>query len=166
MTSFSNVDTFDLQRGDNGTALDTDIQLVRAKDILNDLGITGNNETQKNEQGHILHLLKIDVEGFELKALKGLDLSRYKFRHIVMEYFPEMLRGAGTDPPEVLLYILSHGYKFHEIGSKGELSKIDIGDNDATSLREWAEKAEKRAGSGFHINIFASIALEDLEGVI
>lgn len=166
MTSFATVDKFDLQRGDNGTALDADIQLVRAKDILDELGITGNNETQQYEQSHILHLLKIDVEGFELKALKGLDLSRYKFRHIVMEYFPEMLRGAGTDPPEVLLYILSHGYKFHEIGRKGELRKIDIGDNDATGLRDWAVKAEKKAGSGFHINIFASIALGDLEGFI
>lgn len=167
MTSFSTVDKFDLQRGDNGTALDADIQLVRAKDILNELGITGNNETQKYEQSHVLHLLKIDVEGFELKALKGLDLSRHKFRHIVMEYFPEMLRGAGTDPPEVLLHILSHGYKIYEIGTKGELQKIDIwGNDDAISLRDWAEKTEKKAGSGFHINIFASIALEDLEGFI
>jgi len=44
-----------------------------------------------------------------------------------------MLRGAGTDPPEVLLYILSHGYTFYEIvGSTGELREINVGDNDAT----------------------------------
>eukprot|EP00985_Skeletonema_marinoi_P021121 scaffold12805_cov91-Skeletonema_marinoi.AAC.2 len=168
MTSFSAGDKFDLQSGDAGTALDVDIQLVRAKDVLEELGIPPTiKATPKDEQSHILHLLKIDVEGFELKALKGLDLDLYRFRHIVMEYFPDMLRGAGTDPPEVLLYILSHGYTFFEIvGSTGELREINVGDNDATGLRDWAENAEKKSGSGFHINLFASIALEDLEGFI
>jgi len=167
MTSFSAGDKFDLQTGDAGTALDVDIQLVRAKDVLEELGIPSTTETPTDEQSHILHLLKIDVEGFELKALKGLDLDLYRFRHIVMEYFPDMLRGAGTDPPELLLYILSHGYTFYEIvGSTGELREINVGDNDATGLRDWAENAEKKSGSGFHINLFASIAVEDLEGFI
>eukprot|EP00566_Odontella_aurita_P017983 CAMPEP_0113535862 /NCGR_PEP_ID=MMETSP0015_2-20120614/5943_1 /TAXON_ID=2838 /ORGANISM="Odontella" /LENGTH=337 /DNA_ID=CAMNT_0000435167 /DNA_START=88 /DNA_END=1101 /DNA_ORIENTATION=- /assembly_acc=CAM_ASM_000160 len=169
MTSFSAVDKFDLQKGAAGTPLDVDIQLVRAGDMLKELGIIGssssNNETPKIEQSHNLHLLKIDVEGFELKALKGLDLDQYKFRHILMEYFPDMLRGAGTDPPQVLLYILSHGYKFYEIvGRMGELRKIDVGDNDAKGLRDWAEMAEKMTGDGFHVNLFASVGIEDLEG--
>ena len=170
MTSFATVDKFDLERGAAGTALDADIQLVRAGDVLNDLGL-GMNGTMSfenespNGQSHntIFHILKIDVEGFELKALKGLDLAQYKFRHIIMEYFPYMLRGAGTDPPEVLLYMLSHGYKFYEVVGRRvrELREIKEG-GTAKGLRDWAIAAEKGKGDGLHVNLFASISVEDL----
>jgi len=162
MTSFSTVDKFHLRKGASGTALDVDIRLVRAGDTLEELGIAPSTKDDKaSENDTILHLLKIDVEGFELKALRGLDLERYKFRHILMEYFPDMLRAAGTDPPyEVLRYILSHGYKMYEMVTKGKkfLREIDIGGDDAKGLSDWAEMAEKRG--------LASIAIEDLEEMI
>lgn len=55
-------------------------------------------------------LLKIDVEGHELKALQGFNPSAFKVQYIAMEFFPKLLKASGTDPVELLHYLLAQGY--------------------------------------------------------
>ena len=176
MTSFASSSEFDLQPGTNGSALDVSIDLVRADDILKDLGldyISSNDEhhgittaaTTKKSGNVCYKLLKIDVEGYELKALHGLwgnatntatesdtttiDPPPYPFETIVMEYFPSMLKSAGvSDPMEVLRYIAQWGYTFYIIeGNEGTLVKIIDLEKD--------ERLQDVHGSGYHINLLA-----------
>ena len=81
MTSFATtsnnnttIDQFDLQPGMNGSALDVDIELVRADDVLSQLGLGVMNDITVNNNNSVecsirYRLLKIDVEGYEMKAL-------------------------------------------------------------------------------------------------
>ena len=145
MTSFASETQFGLEPGVNGSALDVDIELIRANDILTDLGYSnrGNDDV-------CYHLLKIDVEGYELKALTGLgDLAAtYPFKIIVMEYFPSMLKAAGmSDPLDVLRYISRHGYEFYIIENDGTLSKVDNLEMD--------DRVEDVHGRRYHINLLA-----------
>ena len=140
MTSFATSnnnttkDQFDLQPGTNGSALDVDIELVRAEDVLSELGLGMNNNAIKetnNKPTIRYRLLKIDVEGYEMKALQGLNLNNYPFESIVMEYFPAMLTSAGLERPMKLLeYIKSFGYEFYIIESKnGSVKKVSLDDD-------------------------------------
>ena len=142
MTSFATSnnnttkDQFDLQPGTNGSALDVDIELVRAEDVLSELGLGMNNNAIKetnNKPTIRYRLLKIDVEGYEneMKALQGLNLNKYPFESIVMEYFPAMLISAGLDRPmELLEYIKSFGYEFYIIESRnGSVKKVSLDDD-------------------------------------
>ncbi|KAG7343458.1 FkbM family methyltransferase [Nitzschia inconspicua] len=79
-----------------------DIPLVQPTSVLQDLITTDNDD---------LLLLKVDAEGYELHALRGIDLDRYPFQYVTFEFFPELLwKAGGTDPLELLLYIQSFGY--------------------------------------------------------
>ena len=145
MTSFANETQFGLQPGTNGSALDVDIELIRAHDILTDLGYAN-----KDNDGVCYHLLKIDVEGYELKALTGLgDLAvNYPFKIIMMEYFPSMLKAAGmSDPLDVLRYISKNGYEFFVIENDGTLSKVDNLEID--------DRVKDIHGQRYHINLCA-----------
>ena len=154
MTSFAtskNIkDQFNLQPGINGSALDADIELVRADDVLSELGLSMNNNTINNNSQECsiqYRLLKIDVEGYEMKALKGLNLQNYPFESIVMEYFPAMLTSAGLGRPmELLEYIKSFGYEFHIIESKnGSVKKVSL--DDSLFSKSWVRND--------HVNLLA-----------
>jgi len=93
------------------------IQLVRVQDILEAQGVP-------EGRSHNLRLLKLDAEGFELKALDGLNLTRYPFEYFTFEFFPSMLNdSAGTDPVDLLLMVQDAGYtcENHNVNTREEM---------------------------------------------
>ena len=76
------------------------VELTRGDAVLRHLGIKS------------AEIIKIDVEGHELGALKGLgSLQSLGVKIIAAEYFPEMLKANGmARPQELFTYILNQGF--------------------------------------------------------
>ena len=70
-------------------------------------------------------LIKMDVEGFELKILEGgIELIiNYHVPFVVLEFTPNALIEHGSDPKKLIQLFVSNGYK---ISMKGFLSNIYI----------------------------------------
>jgi FkbM family methyltransferase len=158
MTSFIDKSqaAFELQAGSKGTALDVDIPMVRAQDVL--------RKFQVSPETHRLRLLKMDVEGFEMQALQGLDLKQqFPFEYVTFEFFPAMLASAGTtDPAELLLYVWNQGYRYLEFDSKTKLEsyeRVDTGGDTPEAVLAWGKKlvadGYARDGKGYHVNLLA-----------
>lgn len=54
-------------------------------------------------------LLSVDVEGHDLKALRSLDLDRYRPRLIVVEIHGLQLDSAAAHP--IVRHLAGHGYR-------------------------------------------------------
>lgn len=63
-----------------------------------------------------LALIKLDIEGSEIKALKsGIDLIiKYHIPFIFMEFQPNLLKEKGTEPKAFLEMLENNGYKISE----------------------------------------------------
>jgi hypothetical protein len=119
--------------GGNGS-----IRLVRAQDILEAEGVP------EGKSNH-LRLLKVDAEGFEIKALEGLNFTRFPFQFLTFEFFPAMLKdgAGGTDPVELLMLVKKSGYVCdldHVMGDTRE------------EMQVWAESLHNR-----HANLFCHL---------
>jgi FkbM family methyltransferase len=68
-------------------------------------------------------LIKIDVEGHELRVLAGAVETLTRFRpRVLIEVFEETLRRQGTSADEVLAFLRRHGYLLNEFSPEtGEL---------------------------------------------
>jgi len=63
-----------------------------------------------------IDLLKIDVEGFELSVLRGLESTPRLFpRTIIAEYNPACQQAAGATPAEFWNWFADHGYSLARI---------------------------------------------------
>ena len=146
-TSLAEVTPFSLRKAERGTALDADIELVRPDGVLREKGVP------EGDPG-VLRLLKVDAEGYELHAIRGLNLTRYPFRYLAFEWFPKMLQSCGSDPLDLLEEVYSHGYLFLDGPNPGKI--IEAAKND---VRVWGESMIKRneKRNDFHINLFASL---------
>jgi FkbM family methyltransferase len=60
-----------------------------------------------------IDLVKIDVEGFELEVLRGLEdgLARRRIRVIVLELHPGLLARRGATPDACVSLLEEHGYR-------------------------------------------------------
>jgi len=119
------------------------IQLVRVEDILIEKGIPQMDSER-------LRLLKVDVEGFELRAFKGLNLERYPFLYVTFEFFPKMLRDAGTDPVDLLMHIYAKydcGLKPSKMPSRGST----LTQTKREEMNEWID------GIKNHVNIYCRL---------
>jgi FkbM family methyltransferase len=59
-----------------------------------------------------ISFIKLDVEGLEFEALRGLDDTlRRSSASVLVEYIPARMRGLGQDPDELLAYMLERGYR-------------------------------------------------------
>ncbi|MDG1277999.1 MAG: FkbM family methyltransferase [Algoriphagus sp.] len=61
-------------------------------------------------KGQAIHLLSIDVEGYDFKVLKSIDLEQYQPRVIVIEMHSFSLDPDFLKSDEVILYLQSYGY--------------------------------------------------------
>lgn len=69
-----------------------------------------------------IDFIKIDVQGWELHALRGLQetIARSPGVQIYLEFWPRGLRDAGTDPEALWAFLRSHGLTVHrELGGSG-----------------------------------------------
>ena len=67
--------------------------------------------------------MKIDVEGYELPALRGLGSHRPD--GIAVEFNPRWQRAAGFAPQEFYDWFSTHGYRLHLLASGGALLPLD-----------------------------------------
>jgi FkbM family methyltransferase len=101
-----------------------------------------------------IDLLKIDVEGHELLALRGFSdgLARCRPR-LLTEFHPRCMRdNAGIDPADYLEFLFAYGDRIDVLHVDGE--RVTCG-GAADVLNEW-EKADKRLNSGgtTHLDLF------------
>jgi hypothetical protein len=71
--------------------------------------------------------IKMDMQGAEGLALKGMKklIERQDRLTILMEYYPERLRNAGTEPEIVLKNIEEAGFSTYNVNEKnGELEPV------------------------------------------
>ena len=86
-------------------------------------------------------LMKIDVEGYELKVLEGGKelITNYHIPFVVLEFSPTYLKEVGSEPRDVAQFFVDNGYK---ISLNGFLSK------DFITVDELINKA------GFQVNCY------------
>lgn len=82
-------------------------------------------------------LIKIDIEGFEFKAMKSAENLLKKDCIIISEFTPQSYTKIGQDPKEYLSFMKQNGYKIYDLKSKksiidkedfSKLEKIEITD--------------------------------------
>ncbi len=155
MTTFSSKSSYPLKRmetnggttgeSQKGDAEDDAIQLVRVEDILIQQNVPQMDSTK-------LRLLKVDVEGYELRAFRGLNLTRYPFQYVAFEFFPRMLRDAGSDPADLLI----------DVYAKYDCS-LDYFEEPSSILKQSTREELNKWINGIysHVNIFCHLKLNE-----
>ena len=71
--------------------------------------------------GQPIHLVKMDIEGAELRALQGMKrLLESQRPRLIFEFFPHMLRHiGGIEPAALLQAVRAHGYDIQVIERDG-----------------------------------------------
>jgi hypothetical protein len=91
------------------------VETCTVDDLLRELGVA------------TVDLVKIDVQGHEGHVLAGMtNLLRYAPDiTILLEFWPEGLRNAGTRPEDLLGGLEAAGLNLFELAGKGELKNLD-----------------------------------------
>lgn len=93
-----------------------------------------------------LHLLKIDIEGHELLALRGFGerLAQYRPR-LLTEFHPKCMRdNSKIEPADYLAFLFGYGPEVQVLRNNGEQVACAAADG---VMREW-ERADRQSGSG------------------
>lgn len=74
----------------------------------------------------VVHAIKMDIEGFEGRAVAGMRrlLERSREVRILMEFAPAMLRAAGSEPAGLFADLSSLGFRFWTVRDDGGLDPI------------------------------------------
>lgn len=76
----------------------------------------------------VADVVKVDVEGFELAALKGLQVQQLEVKAMSTEFFPSLIRANDMKPEDYLQYLSDQGFTLSKKG--GDLR--DCNDADCT----------------------------------
>jgi FkbM family methyltransferase len=76
----------------------------------------------KNYDGEI-DLIKLDIEGAEGLAVRGMSRILETNVKIITEFFPALIRKSGVKPREYLDFLINRGYTLYYIN--GQENKID-----------------------------------------
>ncbi len=95
-----------------------DVRVARLDDALGELGLEPD-------------VIKIDVQGWELEVVRGLERTLERDRCVlVTELWSEGLAGAGAEPQEYIDLLRAHGFELFELAD-GKPKQLD----DAFDLR-------------------------------
>lgn len=72
-----------------------------------------------------IRLMKIDIEGFEMQALKGMNWARYKPENILME-FSDYVNRTGDTCDEMLNMLYEQGYEACSVDGKPYITGNDL----------------------------------------
>jgi len=127
------------------------IPLIKAESSMDSIIPKGDHKN--------LCLLKVDAEGHELQAFKGVNLHRYRFKFLTFEFFPELLVKAGKIAPlDLIMFIQSIGY---ECATEPMFLKANQGLlTTAEEVKSWYEGTVVNAGrtaSSFHLNLYCRL---------
>ena len=144
MTTFGDINqSFPLEELKNSAGKGTTavglIRLLRAEHVLAEHGVP-------EGRSDALRLLKVDAEGFELRALRGINLTRFPFQLLTFEFFPEMLRASGDAPVDLLMFVREAGY---DCDYERKLPATSSATRD--ELDAWV------SGIKSHVNIFCEL---------
>ena len=67
--------------------------------------------------GQKIHLLSIDVEGYDFKVLKSIDLNQYQPMVIIIELLQSKLSTDFLEKNEIVSYLSSYGYELRNFAS-------------------------------------------------
>jgi FkbM family methyltransferase len=97
-----------------------------------------------------VHLVKIDVDGFELDVLKGMEriASENRRLSLIVEWAPVMLANDGRDPFELLAWLEDAGLR--------QIDMLDVWGGKRLSIEQTKHLVrEQRLPSSFGCNVFA-----------
>lgn len=73
-----------------------------------------------------IKLIKIDIEGYEVFALKGAVKLLQHLPYLFIEYSPTLMQKAGHDPAQFIHWLASFGFNFYTIeGGKTTGCSVD-----------------------------------------
>lgn len=81
-------------------------------------------------------VIKMDIEGSELRALRGMTKFLARQRpYILFEFHPNMLRDiGGTAETDILDFLRGYGYRIHQIMNDGTFEGPELTNQDALAL--------------------------------
>lgn len=107
------------------------IETVRLDDYLASIGVDR------------VDAIKMDIEGWEPRALEGMSATLRTARVLFTEFDPAVIRTIGVDPASFLDRLKGHGFDLYEVNeAKEKLESIDTTQNFSD-----------RFGSGQYTNI-------------
>lgn len=74
---------------------------------------------QRELGSRVLRLIKIDVEGYELKALQGAGDLLARCQWVLAEYSPGFMRRGDMEPADLVDLLTGHGLIPHQVGASG-----------------------------------------------
>jgi len=79
-------------------------------------------------RGRGVDWVKIDVQGWELAVLKGMEqtVASNPFIEILIEFWPEGLKQAQTNPMEIYDWFQRHGFQLAKCGDQKTLTRVDV----------------------------------------
>ena len=95
--------------------------------LLNTIPLTTLDAYLKHEAPERIDIVKIDIEGAELPALRGARrvLEQY-LPWLIVEVQAETCAAAGYAQGDILSFLAGFGYKFENIGRKGKTQPVTV----------------------------------------